>query len=643
MKNYWTLRLDKFLSFLLSWVFVSSFAQMNPMDSEGAKMVTENSRYLFPIEPGTPNRLAGTMGELRSNHFHSGIDIRTYSRIGLPVKAAQRGYVSRVSVSPSGYGNAIYVTHPNGQTTVYGHLSHFEKNIADYVRKEQYRRKTFAVNLYFKSGTFPVNRGDTIAFSGNSGGSSGPHLHFDIRDGNNEALNPLQFNFDEVIDNVPPLVQKVALRTMDINSRINDRFGRFEFYAVKNGEHYELPYPILANGIIGIEVLAHDRLNDNPSRCGINFIEMYAGEQLTFRQIIDKVNFGNTRNILALMDYNVLQQSGKRFNKLYIDDGNHLPYYNGTIGKGIISVSDVEVPVKVALRDTYGNQTLLNLTLKPSPPTREIMFMDAEVKKIAYEIIENTLVVNSKKELGDSLLLFFNKESTIIAPTYFTKKQNVFLLDLRKVLPDSLKVGHEVVKTQFKDRVPSGVDYTYYSDVVNLQFSKNTLYDTLFLHVDYQQGEIERFTLGDPSIPVNRAMKITLKPKIHYSEKSSIYLLSGNSYQYMGGAWANGQISFNSTEFGTFTILEDIQAPIIRPVAVNGGAARFKISDDRSGIAYYEATISGEWLLMNYDPKNNAIWAERLDAAKPLQGEFSLKVVDNAGNENIYKQTINRP
>ncbi len=616
---------------------------MNPGDSESYKTGDEENRYLFPIEPGTPNRLAGTMGELRSNHFHSGIDIRTYSRIGLAVKAAQRGYISRVSVSPSGYGNAVYVTHPNGHTTVYGHLNHFEKKLADYVRKEQYRRKTFAVNLYFKAGTFSVERGDTIAFSGNSGGSSGPHLHFDIRDEDNLALNPLQFDFNEVIDNIPPLVQKVALRTMDINARINDRFGRFEFYAVKNGDHYELPYPILANGTIGIEVLAHDKLNDNPSRCGINFIEMYAGEQLTFRQVIDKIDFSNTRNILALMDYSTLHHSGKRFNKLYIDDGNGLPYYNGTIGKGIIQVGNSETPVKVILRDTYGNQSTLNLTLRPNPLTKEVLFTGTEEKSISHEIIENILIVNSKKELGDSLMIFFNKETAIIDPAYSNKRQNTFLLNLQKVLPDSLKVGQEVVKTLFKDRIPSAIDYTYYSDQVNVRFSKNTLYDTVFLKVDYQPGEVERFTLGEPGIPVNRSMKITLKPKVSYPEKSSVYLLSGNRYQYMGGTWSNGQVSFNSTEFGTFVILEDTQAPSIRPVAVNGGAARFRISDDRSGIAYYEATINGEWLLMNHDPKNNVIWAERPDATKPLQGEFSLKVVDNTGNENIYKQTINKP
>ena len=638
------MRLDKSLPFLLSLAFLSSFAQMNPVDGEGEKTGTEDSRYLFPIEPGTTNRLSGTMGELRSNHFHSGIDIRTYNRIGLPVRAAQRGYISRVSVSPSGYGNAVYVTHPNGHTTVYGHLNHFEKNLAAYVLKEQYRRKTFAVNLYFKPGTFPVDRGDTIAFSGNSGGSSGPHLHFDIRDQNNEALNPLQFDFDEVVDNIPPLVQKVALRTMDIHSRINDRFGRFEFYAVKIGDHYELPYPILAKGTIGIEVLAHDKLNDNPSRCGVNYIEMYTGEQMIFKQAIDKINFSDTRNILTLMDYTRLLHSGERFNKLYIDEGNRLPYYNGTIGKGMLRVHDEVVPVKVTLRDTYGNQSLLNLTLKPSPLTNEVPFMAPETKNVSYEVIENTLVVNSKKELGDSLLLFLNKvDPQMVGPAYFSKKQNVFLIDLRKLLPDSLKIGQEIIKTLFKDQIPPEIAYTYYSDVVNIQFSKNTLYDTVFLKVDYSQAEVERFTLGDPGIPVSRSMKITLKPRGNYPENSSVYRIAGNRYEYLGGKWVNGQISFSSTEFGIFTILEDTQAPSIRPVAINGGAARFKISDDRSGIAYFEANINGEWLLMNHDPKNNVIWAERQDATKPLQGEFSLKVVDNSGNENIYKQTINKP
>jgi len=633
------LKLSKYGFFLFTIVTHSVWGQFSAPDSDLTRITTEDG-YLFPVEPGNNNLLAGTMGELRSNHFHSGIDVRTNGRIGLPVLSSQKGYVSRVSISSGGYGNALYVTHPNGQTTVYGHLDRFSDKIADYARNEQYRKKTFSLNLYPTPGQFPVSRGDTIAFSGNSGSSAGPHLHFDIRDRNNDALNPLVFNFPEVIDNTPPIVQKVALRTIDINSRINDQFGRFEFYVVKDGDNYKLPYPILASGNIGVEFLGYDRLDNSRAKCGINHIEMAANGNIIFRQLIDKVNFGETRNILTLMDYPTLQESGERFNKLFIDDGNDLPYYDRSLGKGIIKVKDTNVPLRILLRDTYGNQSQINLTLQPSNLTEKVNILSAPKKPLSYQVLENVLEVDAQKHLGDTLQVFSGKTSNKITPTYGNDRANVFLIDMRKMLPDSVKINGQTLVTHFKDFVPSGLSYKYYSDPVDITFPKGSLYDSVFLTVHHKMDDREIFSIGDARYPMDRSITITLKPTLNYSEKFSVYKLSGRYYQYMGGNWANGKISFTTREFGDFILLEDTNAPSITKISVNSAAARFRIKDDLSGISYFGANINGEWLLMNYDPKISTIWAERLDNSKPLQGDFSLKVVDNAGNENIYQQKI---
>jgi len=639
MKSCWSLKLSKYGVFIFSLIASSTMGQFSAPHDDLERINNETS-YLFPVEPGTINLLAGTMGELRSNHFHSGIDVRTNGRIGLPVLSAQQGYISRISISAGGYGNALYVTHPNGHTTVYGHLDRFEKGIAEYVRQQQYKKKSFDINLYLKEGTFNVSKGDTIAFSGNSGGSSGPHLHFDIRDKNNDALNPLLFNFSEVVDSSPPVVQKIALRTMDTNARINDQFGRFEFYVVKDGDNFKLPYPILATGIIGVELLGYDRLDNSRSKCGINFIEMYAGEQSVFKQLIDKVNFSDTRNILALMDYTTLKNSGERFNKLFIDDGNALGYYTGTRGKGTVSVGQSEVPIKIILKDSYGNQSQVDLTLKPSTMISEVNTLPSTNKKVRDRFLENIYEITSRKELGDSAMIFSGKELTQLTPSYYSTQQNVFLLDLRKKLPDSIKIGDEIIRTNFKDMIPSGASYKYYSDLFDISFSKGTLYDTVFLRASYTNAKDEVFSIGDSIYPLNRSMTITLKPKGNYPENFAVYRKAGQNFYHMGGTWANGKITFSSREFGDFVLKEDKNAPSITAIAINGAAARFRIKDDLSGIAYYEASINGEWLLMNYDYKTNMIWAERQDSKKALSGDLSVKVVDNAGNENIYQQKI---
>mgnify|MGYP002785513276 FL=1 len=278
--------------------------------------------YLFPINPGKPNMLTGTMGELRNTHFHGGLDINTPG-IRVPVRATQSGYVKRVTISPFGYGNVLYVQHADGLTSVYAHLHELRGALATFVHEQHYQRKTCDLDLFLEAGRFPVTQGDTIALSGNTGSSGGPHLHFELRTDKEELINPLAFGFREIVDPLPPTIQKIALRTLNIDSRINDQFGRFEFYPVKTATGYELS-PILAHGKIGIELLAFDKLDRSRFKCGINYIDVYENNEKVFSQYIEKFSLSETRGILTLLDFKVLEARGLRYNKLYVADGNRL-------------------------------------------------------------------------------------------------------------------------------------------------------------------------------------------------------------------------------------------------------------------------------------------------------------------------------
>jgi len=306
----------------------------------------------------------------------------------------------------------------------------------------------------------------------------------------------------------------------------------------------------------------------------------------------------------------------------------------------MVTVKAEDVPIKILLRDSYGNESELNLSLKQSTPPNEVNTMAPNSKNFSHQYIENILEIASSKILGDSATLYFNNNTEYAVPAYSGKNKNVFLFDLRKKLPDSIKVGNEILRTDFKDMIPSGVPYKYYSDLVDINFSRSSLYDTVFLRIKHTHKDKEVFSIGDSIYPIHRNISITLKPKGDYTEKFSVYRSAGRYFQYMGGSWANGKITFSTRDFGDFVLLEDTNAPTIRRMAVNGAAARFKIYDDLSGIAYYEASINGEWLLMNYDYKTNMIWAERQDSKVPLKGDLAVKVVDNAGNENIYHEKI---
>lgn len=618
-------------------------AQFSETDSSVSSKSADQERYIFPIKPGSPGSLAGTMGELRSTHFHSGIDIRTNNEIGWPVLASKSGYISRAGVSPSGYGNVLYITHPDGNTTLYGHLDKFKGAVADYILKERYRRKQSAIDLEFSPGIFPVKQGDTIAYAGNTGSSGGPHLHFNIQR-NEFALDPLNFEFTEIRDVTPPVVQKIALKTLDINSRVNDRFGRLEFYASRVGNTYTLNSPILASGNIGIEVLGYDRVDNARFRCGINYIEVFVDSVRIFNQKIEELNLTESRGIYSLIDYKTHRSNGNRFYKLYIDDGNKLEFYATSPGNGQIRVDSTKTSnVRIVLKDIYGNISQVSFKLKPVPRLKEIKMLEAATVPVAYDLQENTLSIITKSCPGMPATAFVNGSPTDISPDYYGLDKLVYLFDLRKKIPDSVSVCGQTLIPNIKATVPSGVDFKYYSERMDVQLPKGSLFDTLYLNTHHQvmADSMEVFTIGSPFVPLNRNISVSLKPLRTYStdKNTAVYRMVGKGYSYEGGKWVNGSLNFVTREFGNFTILKDNVAPTIRVIYVNNQAARFRIKDELSGINTFEATLNGQWLLMNYDAKSNMIMSEKLTKA-PLKGDFKLTVTDNAGNKKIYTQTI---
>jgi hypothetical protein len=643
MKSCWRLKLSEIVIFGLCLTGPGTYAQFSP-DKTLPAPKEEKSDYLFPIRPGNAGMLTGTMGELRNTHFHAGLDIDTPGGIGVPVLAAYDGYVSRAMHTTGGYGNVIFITHPDGNTTVYAHLEEFKGPLADFIRKERYARKISEFDFQFKPNQFPVTRGEMIALSGNTGGSGGPHLHFEVRNKRNEAINPLTYGFAEVKDNLAPVVLKIALKTLDQNSRINDQFGRFEFSVIKQGNRYILPSPILARGHIGVEVLAHDKMDNSRFRFGINEIDLRVNDQVLFLQSIDKINFNETRRILTVMDFRALESNGHRFNKLYVDDGNSLGYYPGIPKKNGVFVGHEDVPVEIRLRDFNRNEATVYFTLKSNPVVQESSILRPLHQNMEVEEIENTLKVSVKNctDSSNTLNVWRAGQQVIYQPAY-SGMHTVFLIDLQTILPDSVTSCHGSAVFSYKDRIPSETDYAYYSDLVDIKFPNQTLYDTVFLSISYDtlKGQ-EFFTIGKPDVPLHLPASFTLKPKLNYTPTRDlgVYKKEGKSFAYVPSEWKNNRVYFSSRSFGMFTLMRDTIPPTITPLSVNSSSARFRIKDDLSGIAYFEATVNGEWLLMIYDYKTGYLKSEKLDSTKPLKGEFELKVVDQAGNEKIYKQKI---
>lgn len=598
--------------------------------------------YGFPIQPDRTNYLSGSMGELRASHFHAGLDIKTNGQEGLKVYAAANGYVSRIRVATGGYGNCIYIAHPNGTTTVYAHLQKFDPVLAKYVLERQYENKSFEVNLFPGRNQFPFKKGEVIGLSGNSGSSGGPHLHFEIRNSKQEVLDPLRFKFDQIKDQIAPIAQRVALKTMDINSRVNGKFGRFEFILQRRGNEYVLPDTVEAYGNIGIELWAHDKLDGASNKNGIPITVLKDNGSTLFEQDIEKISFSMQKSILIHTNYQAQRETRRRYNKLYIDDGNSLGFYESEDEHGFLQVSDTSRhSLEINLVDSYGNQRNIFFNVRGTPPTPR-----TGVRINPYDhpyVQDNTLMLFDKKNDENKITLSTPDGSKEVEAAYSDGRTNVFLWDLKSSLPMEVAYTDKKEELYFGDLVPAGSQHSFLSDTYSLKFGKRTLFDTVYIQskhaIDKATGW-EILGVNKDNIPLKGSIEVELQPLLSYDSLQEYHVYQVNNPKYpafIGGEWEGEKIRFDFSSFGKFTLLRDSEAPTIKSRPIKENVISFIISDDLSGVKSYKASIDGKWLLMNYDKKRNLIWSERLNKSKPLKGEFALTVTDYAGNEQVFQ------
>ena len=597
------------------------------------------SDYLFPIWPGKPNTLAGSMGELRNTHFHSGLDIRTNNQTGAPVVAVQDGYVSRAVKSPYSYGNVLYITHPDGNTSLYAHLDAFQGRIAETVREEQYRRQQSTIDLNFRPTDLPVRKGDTVALSGNTGSSQGPHLHFDIRDADMNALNPLTFGFPEVTDTRAPVVRRVALRTMDRHSRINGRFGRFTFPVIRTGNSYKVAAPVKASGLIGLEILAHDVMNDTDFTYGINEFRVRANGKPILTQHIDKIVMENTRGILTVMDSEELEKTGHRYYRMYIADGNPMDMYSDVRQQGLITVNE-DQQVTVNMKDSYGNESNLRVDLKATPVSEVIPHPPGQPAVPGFDVNGHWLVA-SVSNCADKPKLFTRGRMEEPVRDYSDGHLSYFILDLRRTLPDSLVACGRTLRFHLQERIPSHTPFTFFGDGFKVKFTERSLFDTLYLEFHHRQEESKPvLILADRTIPLLQPVTVEWKPRRQPGPRTGVYRVDGSGYTLMTTEWINGTATFTTNRLGQFVVLDDNLAPRISWLWANAGEARLRIRDDRAGISRYEAFLDGQWLALNYDYKTGVLFTEKKDANTPLRGELIVRVTDYCGNSSTVKRII---
>jgi hypothetical protein len=541
--------------------------------------------FISPVK--IPLLLSSNFGELRIDHFHSGVDIKTQGVTGKEVVATAAGYIYRISVSPGGFGRALYIRHPSGYVTVYGHLDRFTPAIDNYVKARQYEKKSYLVTLFPAKEEFPVSQGELIAYSGNSGSSEGPHLHYEIRKSESELpVNPLLFEFGTG-DNIEPVIEKLVIYPVNSHTIINNANSIRKINVAGGHGNYYIPEEneIRIRGMAGFGIKAFDLLNDSYNKCAVYSIQLAIDSVTIFRYVMDEFSFDESRFINSHIDYETYMKDNIYVERTFVLPNDRLSVYRNVVNRGIFNFSDNRTHhAEITVTDIYNNKSSLSFNIKSQPPK-------------AHNIPE-------------------------------TADKNKRLMPYNR--------SNKFVSEKISVTIPEGALY----DTLNFIYKATTGTREMFSDLHWVNN---RYT------PIHKAYALSIKPDSVPKGKESRMLIVqlGNDERNiaLNSTWSEGFLTAEALTFGRFFIGIDSVSPVISANGLVQGAnlagkkeIKIRITDNLSGIKSYEPIIDGKWALFEYDQKNNLL-TYTFDEKRITRGtkhSLSLKVTDNKDNISSY-------
>lgn len=518
--------------------------------------------------------LAGDFGEIRPNHFHSGIDIKTNQREGYPVYAVADGYISRLRVQIGGFGNAVYINHPNGITSVYGHLQKFNEKLLSSVRYHQYKEQSFTTDFNLLPIEIQVKKGDIIAWSGNTGGSSGPHLHFELRNTQTEeTINPLTLGI-KIPDHIKPIISGFYLYQID-DAPFNEYTSKKYFQTSGSNGDYSLKQVVPVNGQFGFGISAYDKMDGSSNHNGLFSTTIKLDDEVIYETVISKFSFENTKAVNAYIDYPTKIKTGAVIQKGFAMPNPKVRFYTALKNNGLVNLKDEALhDVEYILKDFEGNTSILHFKIKSSgikPPTYQ-----PKGQMMSYKTVNNfengaVKVSIPEGDLYDDLDFQFG---TVEQPSYGSSK--IFKIH------NKLTPVHDTYQLSIK---PDKGLSAYFQKLVVMNTENGS-----------QGGEFkDGYIVAYPKTFGNFYLRIdSIAPTI---------------------------IPINVKEGANFS---------------QTGKMIFRISDNLSGLKNYNGYIDGQWILMEYDYKTGRLWHTFDEKTGFGKHSFQLVVTDNKDNEKTY-------
>ena len=532
-----------------------------------------------PIE--IPLILSGSFGELRTDHFHSGLDLKTQQQEGIPIYAPADGFVNRIKVSHYGYGKALYIKHPNGYSTVYAHLKKYGDSIQGYLKNAQYKKEAYEIELFPEADQLKVKKGDLIAYTGNSGSSEAPHLHFEIRDANSRPMNPLLFGI-EIPDTKKPIVSGVFAYPLSKDAQINQSENRVKIRLIRQKDGSYKAENSTAFGKIGFGISTYDQQNGASNKNGVYKIDTYCNGKEKFKIAFEKFSFAETRYINRFIDYEYFKNNKSRIQKLFRQANNPLSIIQSENENGFIDVQDqLNYTYRIEVTDFKNNKVTISIPIK-----------------------------------GEQLTIVKTRESSITEDFIYADEAT------------------SITKGKFNIYIPTNSFYE------NVYLNINAKEDTLVLHENviplhksisistdisnYNANDIDKLYIG----------RLNYKKEPYYNFTSR----KGNKLT----AYTKTLGSFVLVADSTNPKIKALNFQDNKWISKNK-TLKIKITDVLSGISSYRATINGKFILMEYNYKKDVLIYDFDDQIiSESENNLKLIVIDNVGNNATFEATFFR-